>query len=252
MGDVLVLCYHAVSPSWPAPLSVLPERLDEQLELLVGRGYRGVTFTEAVSGPPHDKALAVTFDDAYVSTLRLGLPILERHGLPGTVFAPSDYVDSDRPIAWEGMERWLGTEHEAELRCMTTSELNELRAAGWEVGSHTCSHPMLPTVADDQLHEELSRSKDALEQKLSAPCTSIAYPYGAMDERVTTAAAQAGYAAAAALATPGGPVEPHRWPRVASYHTDSLTRFKLKVSPAARRVRLAEARTVIRSALRRS
>lgn len=251
MADVLVLCYHAVSPSWPAPLSVLPERLDEQLELLVGRGYRGVTFTEAVTWRREDKVLAVTFDDAYASTLRLGLPILERHGLPGTVFAPSEYVDSDRPIAWEGMERWLGTEHEAELRCMTTPELNELREAGWEVGSHTCSHPMLPAVDDDQLHQELSRSKAVLEQKLSAPCTSIAYPYGAVDQRVAMAAAEAGYAAAAALATPIGPPAPHRWPRVGTYHTDSLRRFKLKVSPSARRLRLAAARTAIRSALRR-
>jgi peptidoglycan/xylan/chitin deacetylase (PgdA/CDA1 family) len=149
------------------------------------------------------------------------------------------------------MERWLGTEHETELRCMTTTELNELRDAGWEVGSHTCSHPMLPAVDDDQLHEELSRSKEALEQKLSAPCTSIAYPYGAVDQRVAMAAAEAGYAAAAALATPIGPPAPHRWPRVGTYHTDSLPRFKLKVSPSARRLRLAAARTAVRSVLRR-
>ena len=251
MGDVLVLCYHAVSRSWPAPLSVLPERLDEQLELLLGRGYQGVTFTEAVTGPRHDKTLAVTFDDAYVSTLRLGLPILQRHGLPATVFAPSDYVDSERPIAWEGMERWLGTEHEGELRCMTAQELGELRAAGWEVGSHTCSHPKLPTLTPDQLSGELSRSKEALEQKLSAPCTSIAYPYGAVDSRVARAADEAGYAAGAALATAAGPSAPHCWPRVGAYHSDSLKRFRLKVSPAARRLRLAESRTAIRSVLRR-
>ena len=251
MGDVLVLCYHAVSPSWPAPLSVLPERLDAQLALLVRRGYRGATFTEAVTGARDGKVLAVTFDDAYVSTLRLGLPILERHGVPGTVFAPSEYVDTDRAIAWEGMERWLGTEHEGELRCMTTPELQELRAAGWEVGSHTCSHPKLPTLADDRLREELSRSKETLEQKLSAPCTSIAYPYGAVDRRVSMAAAEAGYATGAALATPGGPPALHRWPRVGAYHGDSLTRFKLKVSPLARRLRVGERRTAIRSALGR-
>jgi peptidoglycan/xylan/chitin deacetylase (PgdA/CDA1 family) len=251
MGDVLVLCYHAVSPGWPAALSVLPERLDEQLALLTGRGYRGATFTDAVSDPPHDRTLAVTFDDAYVSTLRLGLPILQRHGIPGTVFAPADYVDSDRPIAWEGMEHWIGTEHEAELRCMNTAELGELRAAGWEVGSHTCSHPKLPGLGDDPLRDELSRSKEVLESKLSAPCRSIAYPYGAVDTRVARAAAEAGYAAAGALATPGGPPETHRWPRVASYHTDSLKRFKLKVSPLARRLRVAERRTAIRSALSR-
>jgi peptidoglycan/xylan/chitin deacetylase (PgdA/CDA1 family) len=252
MGDVLVLCYHAVSRSWPAPLSVLPERLEEQLELLTSRGYRGVTFTEALTAPPHERTLAVTFDDAFASTLEVGLPVLERFGLPGTVFAPADYVDSDQPIAWEGMERWLGTEHEPELRCMTTGELSELRAAGWEVGSHTCSHPKLPALDDEQVEEEVRRSKEVLEEKLGVPCTSIAYPYGGVDERVADAAAAAGYAAGAALATPRGAAGPLRWPRVGSYHTDSLRRFRLKVSPLARRLRLAEARTAVRSALARN
>ena len=251
MGDVLVLCYHAVSRSWPAPLSVLPERLEEQLRLLTSRGYRGATFTEAVTAPPHERTLAVTFDDAYGSTLEAALPVLERVGLPGTVFATSDYVDTDRPIAWGGMERWLGTEHEHELRCMTTGELSELRAAGWEVGSHTCSHPKLPAVDSARLDEELRRSKEVLEDELGAPCTSIAYPYGAVDERVADAAAAAGYEAAAAQASPRGASRVHRWPRVSVYHTDSLGRFRFKVSPLARRLRLAEARTAVRSALGR-
>ena len=251
MGDVLVLCYHAVSRNWPAALSVLPERLEEQLRLLTSRGYRGATFTEAVTAPPHERTLAVTFDDAFASTVEVGLPVLERVGLPGTVFAPSDYVDSDRPIAWEGMEHWLGTEHEPELRCMTTGQLSELRASGWEVGSHTCSHPWLPKVEAARVDEELRGSKEVLEDKIGAPCTSIAYPYGAVDERVAAAAGAAGYTAAAALATPRGTPRPHRWPRVASYHTDSLGRFRLKVSPLARRLRVAETRTSVRSALGR-
>ena len=41
MSDTLVLCYHAVSESFPAPLSVTPTALEEQLALLAGRGYRG-------------------------------------------------------------------------------------------------------------------------------------------------------------------------------------------------------------------
>ena len=51
MSDVLVLCYHAVSPRWPADLSVTPEAFERQLQLLVGRGYRGATFHDAVTSP---------------------------------------------------------------------------------------------------------------------------------------------------------------------------------------------------------
>ena len=56
VSDTLVLCYHAVSDGWPSGLSVTPAALERQLAILLGRGYRGVTFTEAVedargSGP---------------------------------------------------------------------------------------------------------------------------------------------------------------------------------------------------------
>src|SRR5215212_4687937 len=91
MSDVLVLCYHAVSEHWPADLAVFPDRLDVQLRYLVARGYRGATFTTAVVDRPYRRTLAVTFDDAYASVLELGFPILERLGLPGTVYVPTSF-----------------------------------------------------------------------------------------------------------------------------------------------------------------
>ena len=44
MGDPLVLCYHAVSERWPAPLSVTPDAFERQLRRLSRGGFRGVTF----------------------------------------------------------------------------------------------------------------------------------------------------------------------------------------------------------------
>src|SRR5690242_17980600 len=52
MPDVLVLCYHAVSPVWPAALSVTPAALERQLGRLLDRGYRATTFAHALSAPP--------------------------------------------------------------------------------------------------------------------------------------------------------------------------------------------------------
>ncbi len=51
MADPLILCYHAVRERWPAPLSVTPRALEDQLELLVRRGYRGATFGEETASP---------------------------------------------------------------------------------------------------------------------------------------------------------------------------------------------------------
>ena len=252
MGDVLVLCYHAVSRSWPAPLSVLPERLEEQLRLLTSRGYRGATFTEAVTAPPHERTLAVTFDDAF--RLHAGArPAGARAARAAGYRVRALRLRGQRPADRVGGHGALGG-HRTRARAALHDHRRAVRAAGRRAGRSARTPariPGCPRVDDTRLDEELRRSKAVLEDKLGAPCTSIAYPYGAVDERVADAAAAAGYAAGAALATPRGAPRPHRWPRVASYHTDSLGRFRRKVSPLVRRLRLAQTRTALRSALGR-
>lgn len=91
----MVLCYHAVSETWPAKIAVKPDQLEEQLRLLLRRGYSGATFTEAATAPANGKLLAVTFDDAFRSVLEYAFPILSRLGLPGTVFVPTSFPGSE-------------------------------------------------------------------------------------------------------------------------------------------------------------
>ncbi len=237
-GDVLILCYHALSPAWTADLSTTPARFERQISLLVKRGYRGMTFTEAVSSPQGGRVLVVTFDDAYRSVIELGRPILDRLGLPATVFAPTDFIGSEAPMRWAGVEDWLGGPDERELRPMSWAELQTLRSTGWEIGSHTGSHPRLTGIDDRALEDELVRSKAACERHLGAPCTSLAYPYGDVDARVVEATARWGYRAAAGL--PNGRLGSRDalvWPRIGVYRLDDDHRFWLKVSPAVRRLR---------------
>jgi peptidoglycan/xylan/chitin deacetylase (PgdA/CDA1 family) len=252
-SDFLVLCYHAVSPRWPADLSITPANLEAQLELLANRGYRGVTFTEAVTGPRPEKAVAVTFDDAYRSVLELGEPILARLGWPATVYVPTDYAGTERPMSWPGIDHWAGGEFERELVPMSWDELDGLAARGWEIGSHTCSHPHLTTLDPAALEHELRRSKSICEDRLGRPCESIAYPYGDHDAVVVEATRGAGYRAAGTLPSRMDARDPLRWPRVGVYYGDDLRRFRTKVSPLVRGLRasrLWEAADRVRSRLR--
>jgi peptidoglycan/xylan/chitin deacetylase (PgdA/CDA1 family) len=241
VNDVIVLCYHAVSADWEAELSTTPERFERQVALLAERGYRGVTFAQAATEAWEGRAVAITFDDAFRSVFELARPILERFNLPATIFVPTDYIDADGPLRWPGIEQWLGGPRERELTPMSWEELRSLAAAGWEIGSHTCSHPHLTQTDDATLQAELTRSKAACEQQLASPCTSLAYPYGDLDARVVRAAAGAGYGAAAALPRrlrEDGILE---WPRVGVYHEDNDLRFRLKLSPTMRRLRRSSA-----------
>ena len=154
-GLSLTLCYHAVSKEWDCSLAISPLRLSQQLRHLVDQGYAGATLSEIVSGEAPERALAVTFDDGYRSVLEGAVPVLGELGLPGTVFVPTDFVGAAGAMSWPGIDRWVGTPDEGELLPMDWEQLGELMSRGWEIGSHTRSHPHLTELSDDALMEEL-------------------------------------------------------------------------------------------------
>jgi peptidoglycan/xylan/chitin deacetylase (PgdA/CDA1 family) len=237
MTDILVLSYHAVSPSWPAALAVTPDELERQLRWLLERGYRGATVHEAVHAPPAPRTLAVTFDDAYRSVVQAAQPILSRLGLPATVFIPTDFPDGGRPMAWPGIDHWIGGPHEAELTPASWDELGALAESGWEMGSHTCSHPWLTTLSDADLDRELSASRARCEERLGTACRSFAYPYGDHDARVVHAVRAAGYSVACTVPDAIREAEKLAWPRIGLYNGESMLGFRVKTSLMARRFR---------------
>jgi peptidoglycan/xylan/chitin deacetylase (PgdA/CDA1 family) len=227
---LVALCYHAVSEDWRSELTVSPEQVEQQVTRMLKAGYRPSTFTEAVLRPRSQKTLVVTFDDAYASVGRLARPILERLGVPATVFVPTAFPDSGEPMSWPGIDHGASGPDASELIPLGWDEIAGLSAAGWEIGSHTRTHPRLTAIDDDELNGQLLESRLELERRLGIPCRSIAYPYGDYDRRVGKAAANAGYAAGVTL--PPGPWDETRFglPRVGVYGIDTPLRFRLKAS----------------------
>ncbi len=176
--------------------------------------------------------------------------MLAELGLPGTVFVPTAWPG--RTMHWPGIDGWLGTEHEPELQAMDWDELRALAGAGWEVAAHTRTHPHLTQLADDAvLHDELAGSREACERELGAPCRSIAYPFGDVDERVKAATAAAGFEVAGALSARAF-AHPSRLevPRVGIWHGDDDLRFRVKTSAVTHRL-LASPRLAALDAVRR-
>ncbi len=235
LSDRLVLGYHAISDGWPAAASIEPSRLDVQVGLLVSRGYRGARFTDVVGGGGPSRAVAVTFDDGLRSVVANARPVLARHGLVGTVFLPTRFIGRGAPVDWPVVDRWIGGPHESELTPMSWDDAAALVDAGWEVGSHTCTHLDLTGLDETGLRHELVDSRQEVEDRLGVRCRSLAYPYGAADRRVMAAARRAGYEAAAGL--PARIHRPHRfcWPRVGVWHNDPAPVFEVKLSRWGRR-----------------
>jgi peptidoglycan/xylan/chitin deacetylase (PgdA/CDA1 family) len=230
--EPLVLCYHAVSATWPHGLSVAPDAFERQLQLLLNRGYRPATAEQTLAG--RGKLLHVTFDDAYRSIAN-GLPILERLGVPATVFVCSGYADDGRPLDIPELAAHA-RERPAELATMDWDAVRELVERGVEIGSHTVTHPHLPRLGDADLARELGESRERLEDELRRPCPLLAYPYGQEDLRVRAAARAAGYKAAFAMPSHRGAPDPFALPRVAIWRKDTLVRVRVKTSPLVRRL----------------
>jgi peptidoglycan/xylan/chitin deacetylase (PgdA/CDA1 family) len=62
---------------------------------------------------------------------------------------------------------------------LAASDLKLLVDAGVEVGSHTCSHPIMVRCTSEQMADEAGRSKRLIEAATGVPCTSFGYPNGA-------------------------------------------------------------------------
>jgi peptidoglycan/xylan/chitin deacetylase (PgdA/CDA1 family) len=226
---VIVLCYHAVSADWPSRLAVSPDALDRHVSGLLRRGLTGRTFSAGVA-ESREGTFAITFDDAYASVAERAFPVLSRLGVPATVFVPTAHAGTGRVMSWPGIDEWLGGEWQGELRGATWDQLGELAAAGWEIGSHTRTHPHLTHLADAELSSELSESRLECERIADTPCSAIAYPYGDTDDRVAAASTAAGYSFGAALDTPfPASPDPMRWPRLGVYPADRRFRLGLKL-----------------------
>ncbi|HEY3764675.1 MAG TPA: polysaccharide deacetylase family protein [Gaiellales bacterium] len=252
-GRPLMLAYHAISSAWASPLAISPDALDHQAAHLRRRGYQGLTFGEAerrrAQGTLPARTVVFSFDDGYASTLRAA-EVLARHGYPGTVFVVGRFAESGEPLRWQGIEHELD-DGGAELDPLSWEQLARLAAQGWEVGSHTVSHPLLTALSDADLESELTESRRLVADRMGG-CDTIAYPYGQADARVTAAAAAAGYTAACTLTGAHLADEPYRRPRVNMTGADTGGRLRLKVSPAGVGLRRsAVARTVRRLRRRR-
>ncbi|MCW5978547.1 MAG: polysaccharide deacetylase family protein [Bryobacteraceae bacterium] len=164
-----ILAYHSLDPSGSA-ISVTPERFRGQVNALVS-GRVPVVPLPAVQKSPG--SVALTFDDAFGNLREHALPLLAEHRLPATVFVVSGYCGKRND--WDqGPYGGIPS-----LPLMTWSELNELAAAGIELGAHTASHPNLAAIPIDRAREELVACRKEIEDRTGRPVRSLAYPFGA-------------------------------------------------------------------------
>lgn len=94
-----------------------------------------------------------------------------------------------------------------DYRAMSWADARRLDSGLVEIGSHTCTHPVLSRCSVPEIDRELRESKRVIEQEMRRPISSIAYPHGEptdYDHRVVGQAHEAGYRCA--VVAHGGPI----------------------------------------------
>jgi peptidoglycan/xylan/chitin deacetylase (PgdA/CDA1 family) len=222
-GRPPVLMYHAVGHTADDPfaLYVTPERFARQMSALARLGLRGVSLAElgdaAVRGAA-DGLVGITFDDGYRDVLTHAVPALREHGFGATFYAVSGLLG--------GVNVWDPPPRRA---LMTADDLRGLVAQGYEIGSHSVSHPRLAGLAPAALRREVEGSRLALAEVLPGPPRTFCYPYGSVDAAAVRAVADAGYSyACAVVRVPGLPTVFAR-PRVGVAQRDGGPRLAAKL-----------------------
>jgi peptidoglycan/xylan/chitin deacetylase (PgdA/CDA1 family) len=230
---VPVLMYHRVGEAhndWERKYCVGAQRFSEHMRTLARAGWRAVSiddFFAWLDGRLElpERSFLLTFDDGFLGVHEHAAPVLAALGWPATVFLVSQLIG--QRDAWCEAHNPSGVTYPL----MDGSHIRELRRQGFSFHSHTRTHADLPTLADNELHDQLAGAREDLQALLGEEVPYLAYPYGHYDDRVLQAAKAAGYQAAFSV-QPGfnrQDIDRMRIRRLDVFGTDTATMLLRKI-----------------------
>ncbi|HER63143.1 MAG TPA: polysaccharide deacetylase [Desulfobacteraceae bacterium] len=169
----VILLYHHVSDETPASTSVSPAIFRQHLDYLESNDFRVMPLSQVLKTleegrPVPDRAVAITFDDAYRSVYDQAMPLLKEKEYPFTVFVNTEAIDNQY------------------RNYMSWNDLKALMDVGAEIGNHSHTHPHLVRILEGETTEqwgnrverEIVLAAQRLQKKLGVEVAMFAYPYG--------------------------------------------------------------------------
>jgi peptidoglycan/xylan/chitin deacetylase (PgdA/CDA1 family) len=187
-----ILNYHNIATAPPGMqmprLYVSPRQFERHLWWMRRVGLVGVTLSEGIRrlrARNAARCVVLTFDDGYADNVVNAAPILKKYGFGATCFVVSERIGSYNTWDAEALGGRKPLMNEAQLKTWVD--------AGFEVGSHTRTHPDLTTLPRDAVMAELVSSRAALERLIGAPIVTFCYPFGRLNADLVWRVRQAGY-----------------------------------------------------------
>lgn len=225
LPDISALNADVIDPFQPMTLA----DVEEVARSLQRRGYRFVTGQDVAAGSVEGPAAWLTFDDGYANNLQL-VPLLERLGVPATIFVATANMDLGEAYWWdvlyresrrrgvaygeisqrrEALKRFVPQQIAEELKAefgaeafrpmgeldrpMTHAEVSTLAAHSLvEIGNHTHLHTILPRVDASTQQADIKMCQERLTAVTGKVATTIAYPNGECTQATLDAAKAVG------------------------------------------------------------
>jgi peptidoglycan/xylan/chitin deacetylase (PgdA/CDA1 family) len=178
------LMYHELTVDGRAPCDTSPGYMRYALDValftahldwLSANDFLGASVGEVLAnGVDVPSQVVLTFDDGCETDVEVAAPLLAARGFCATFFVVSDWVGTRRGF-------------------MRAGQVRRLADAGFEVGSHSCSHAFLSELGDADLRREIVDSKHRLEDITGRTVRHLSCPGGRWNRTVAAVARQAGY-----------------------------------------------------------
>jgi peptidoglycan/xylan/chitin deacetylase (PgdA/CDA1 family) len=176
-GPVPILVYHQLgNPPVAAPfprLYVSDSNFVAEMHWLHRKGYQAVTLDQVMAAWFHAgtlpvKPIVITFDNGYIPQATFAPAVLSRY-------------------------RWPAVLNEITQNHLANWRLAHLVSIGWEIDSHSVTHPDLTTLTPSELRYQVVASRRFLRRTFHVPVDSFCYPSSRYDAAVIEAVKAAGY-----------------------------------------------------------
>jgi O-antigen biosynthesis protein len=198
---VPILMYHSISDPDKARrafrnFTISPGIFSAHLHYLAEEGYIAMTVTQFARAvrdhrPLPARPIVITFDDGFADFYSAAFPLLQRNGFKATIYITTGFVGRT--------SLWLRREGETMRPMLTWDQVREISASGFECGTHTLNHVPLDTLPAETAQIEITRCKSVLQEQISTPVNTFAYPFGYYTPVIQSFLRDAGYSSACAL-----------------------------------------------------
>jgi peptidoglycan/xylan/chitin deacetylase (PgdA/CDA1 family) len=168
---------------------------EQEMAWLHSDGYEAVTLDELMDNWCHGgtlptKPIVIAFDNGYPPQVTEAPRVLSQYG-------------------WPGVLNEITEDH------LSDAKLKSVLKLGWEIDSHSLTHPDLTALTASELQAQVVQSRQYLPKHLGVPSNSFCYPSSDDNATVEAAVKSAGYEDAtteiSSYASPTG--DPYQLPR---------------------------------------